>query len=72
MNAYRLSITTLLSNHTMDRRTKTVSTDITERASNLGNMSPFEGPVSPYFFAVDGVIIKSKGKALWYASEWKE
>ncbi|MGD9534824.1 MAG: hypothetical protein AB7V56_13785 [Candidatus Nitrosocosmicus sp.] len=51
--------------HTVDMRLNIFTIDLTERASTMGNPFVLEGPVSPYIFAINGVL-KSKGKVGMY------
>jgi hypothetical protein len=59
------------SRRTFDRRLKTISTDIKERISTMGNLFVSEGLVKPYVVATDSALLKSKGK-VWHKSSVKE
>jgi hypothetical protein len=72
MKACGLSVSYLPpSRRTFDRRLKTISTDIKNRISTMGNLFVAEGLVRPYVVATDSALLKSKGK-VWHASSMKE
>jgi len=72
MKACGLSDSYLPSRRTFDRRLKTISIDIKERISAIGNLFVFEGLVNPYILAVDSTLIRaSKGK-VWHRSSMKK
>ncbi|CAN5866009.1 hypothetical protein BH23THE1_BH23THE1_23240 [soil metagenome] len=62
MKACGISISHLPSRRTFDRRLKTITNDIKERISTMGNLFVSEGLVKPYVVATDSVLLKSKGK----------
>jgi hypothetical protein len=70
MEACGLSISylPLPSRRTFDRRLKTISTDIKERISAIGNLFVSEGLVKPYVVATDTALLKSKGKVKYGTS----
>ena len=45
-------------------RLKTISTDIKERISTMGNLFVVEGLVRPYVVATDTALLKSKGHSM--------
>jgi hypothetical protein len=55
MEACGLSLSYLPSRRTFDRRLKTVSRDIRERISTMGNLFVLQDMVKPYILAVDKV-----------------
>jgi hypothetical protein len=61
----------LPSRRTFDRRLKTISTDIKERITAMGNLFVSESLVKPYILAVDSTLLRSKGK-VWHASSMKK
>ena len=61
MNACGLSASYLPSRRTLDRRLKTMSADIKERITAMGNLFVFEGLVKPYILATDSALLRSKG-----------
>ena len=71
MKACGLSISYLPSRRTFDRRLKTISTDIKERISTMGNLFVSEGLVKPYVVATDTALLKSNGK-VWHKSSMKD
>ena len=71
MKACGLSVSYVPSRRTFDRRLKTVSSDIKERISTIGNLFVFEDLVKPYIIAMDSTLLKSKGK-VWHTSSIKE
>ena len=50
-----------------DRRLSTISLDIKERISSMGNLFVNERLVDPYIAAIDSTLLKSKGH-LWHKS----
>jgi hypothetical protein len=48
----------LPSRRTFDRRLKTISTDLKERISTMGNLFVSEGLVKPYVVATDTALLK--------------
>ena len=66
-----VSVSYLPSRRTFDRRLKTVSEDIRERISTMGNLFVLEDLVKPYILAVDSTLLRSKGK-VWHASSMKK
>ena len=71
MKACGLSVSYLPSRRTFDRRLKTVSDDIRERISTMGNLFVLQDMVKPYILAVDSTLLRSKGK-VWHASSMKK
>jgi len=71
MKACGLSSAYLPSRRTFDRRLKTISTDIKERISTMGNLFVVEDLVRPYVVATDTTLLKSNGK-VWHKSSMKE
>jgi Transposase DDE domain len=71
MKACGLSSAYLPSRRTFDRRLKTISADIKNRISTMGNLFVVEGLVRPYVVATDSALLKSKGK-VWHKSSMKE
>jgi Transposase DDE domain len=71
MKACGLSVSYLPSRRTFDRRLKTISTDIKERLSTMGNLFVSHDIVKPYILATDSALLKSKGH-VWHASSMKE
>ena len=59
------------SRRTFDRRLKTISADIKNRISTMGNLFVIEGLVRPYVVATDTALLKSKGK-VWHKSSMKD
>jgi hypothetical protein len=59
------------SRRTFDGRLKTISTDIKERISTMGNLFVAEGMVKPYVVATDSALLKSKGK-VWHKLSMKD
>jgi hypothetical protein len=55
MKACGLSLSYLPNRRTFDRRLKTVSRDIRERISTMGNLFVLHDMVKPYILAVDKV-----------------
>jgi hypothetical protein len=52
---------------TFDRRLKTISPDIKERISSMGNLFVKEKLVDPYIVSVDSTLLRAKGH-LWHKS----
>jgi len=71
MKACGLSVSYLPSRRTFDRRLKTVSTDIKERITTMGNLFVLEDLVKPYILAMDSTLLRSKGK-VWHTSSMKK
>ena len=71
VKACGLSLSYLPSRRTLDRRLKTVSDDIGERISTMGNLFVLQELVKPYILAIDSTLLRSKGK-VWYASSMKK
>jgi Transposase DDE domain len=71
MKACGLSSSYLPSRRTFDRRLKTVSDDIIERISTMGNLFVLHDMVNPYILAIDSTLLRSKGH-VWHASSMKE
>jgi len=57
---------------TFDRRLKTVSSDIKERISTMGNLFVLENLVNPYVIAIDSTLLKAYKGKVWHASSMKE
>ena len=72
MKACGLSVLYLPSRRTFDRRLKTISTDIKERISTMGNLFVFEELVKPYIIAVDSTLLKAYKGHVWHTSSMKE
>ena len=62
----------LPSRRTFDRRLKTISTDIKERITAMGNLFVSEGLVKPYILAIDSTLLKANKGHVWHASSMKE
>jgi hypothetical protein len=71
MKACGLSSAYLPSRRTFDRRLKTISADIKERITTMGNLFVVEGMIRPYVVAIDSALLKSKGK-VWHKSSMKD
>jgi hypothetical protein len=56
---------------TFDRRLKTISTDIKERISTMGNLFVTKELVDPSITAIDSALLKAKGHA-WHISSMKK
>jgi DDE family transposase len=56
---------------TFDRRLSTISVDIKERISSMGNLFVKERLVDPYIVAIDSTLLKAKGH-LWHKSSMKK
>jgi hypothetical protein len=67
-----LSISYLPDRRTFDRRLKTISKDIKERISTMGNLFVCEDLVKPYMVATDTSLLRSKGKVWHRSSMMKE
>ena len=52
---------------TFDRRLSTISVDIKERISTMGNLFVNERLVDPYIVAIDSTLLRAKGH-LWHKS----
>ena len=72
MKACGLSISYMPSRRTFDRRLKTVSTDIKERISTMGNLFVLENLVNPYVIAIDSTLLKAYKGKVWHASSMKQ
>lgn len=59
------------SRRTFDRRLKTISTDIKESITTMGNLFVIEGLVKPYILATDSALLKSNGH-VWHKSSMKK
>ena len=59
------------SRRTFDRRLKTISTDIKEKITTMGNLFVIEGLVKPYILATDSALPKSNGH-VWHKSSMKK
>jgi hypothetical protein len=68
MKACGLSDVFLPDRRTFDRRLKTVSTDIKERISAMGNLFVSEDMVNPYILAVDSTLIRANKGKVWHKS----
>jgi hypothetical protein len=71
LKACGLSLSYLSSRRTFDRRLKTISKDMKERISTMGNLFVSEGMAKPYVVATDSALLKSKGK-VWHKSSIKD
>ena len=60
-------LTSLPDRRTFDRRLKTISPDIKERISTMGNLFVKERLVDPYIVAIDSTLLRAKGH-LWHKS----
>ena len=60
-------LTSLPDRRTFDRRLKTISPDIKERISSMGNLFVKEKLVDPYIVAIDSTLLRAKGH-LWHKS----
>ncbi len=72
MKACGLSDLFLPDRRTFDRRLKTISTDIKERISMMGNLFVLQELVKPYILAVDSTLLKANKGHVWHASFMKE
>lgn len=68
MRACGLSESHLPSRRTFDRRLKTISIDIKERATAMGRQFVSEGLVKPHILAIDSTLIKAKKGKIWHKS----
>jgi len=59
--------TSLPDRRTFDRRLSTISVDIKERISGMGNLFVNERLVDPYIVAIDSTLFRAKGH-LWHKS----
>ena len=65
-------LTKLPDRRTFDRRLKTISLDIKERISSMGNLFVNERLVDPYIVvAIDSTLLRAKGH-LWHKSSMIE
>jgi len=60
-------LTSLPDRRTFDRRLSTISVDIKERISGMGNLFVNERLVDPYIVAIDSTLLRAKGH-LWHKS----
>ena len=60
-------LTSLPDRRTFDRRLSTISVDIKERISSMGNLFVNERLVDPYIVAIDSTLLRAKGH-LWHKS----
>jgi hypothetical protein len=60
-------LTSLPDRRTFDRRLSTISVDIKERISTMGNLFVKERLVDPYIVTIDSTLIRAKGH-LWHKS----
>jgi Transposase DDE domain len=60
-------LTSLPDRRTLDRRLSTISLDIKERISSMGNLFVNERLVDPYIAAIDSTLLRAKGH-LWHKS----
>jgi Transposase DDE domain len=60
-------LTSLPDRRTFDRRLSTISVDIKERISTMGNLFVKEKLVDPYIVAIDSTLLRAKGH-LWHKS----
>jgi hypothetical protein len=60
-------LTSLPDRRTFDRRLSTISVDIKERISTMGNLFVKERLVDPYIVAIDSTLLRAKGH-LWHKS----
>ena len=60
-------LTSLPDRRTFDRRLSTISVDIKERISTMGNLFVNERLVDPYIVAIDSTLLRAKGH-LWHKS----
>ena len=58
-------LTSLPDRRTFDRRLSTISVDIKERISTMGNLFVNERLVDPYIVAIDSTLLRAKGH-LWH------
>ena len=70
--ALACGLLTIPSRRTFDRRLKTISTDIKERISTMGNLFVTEGFIAdPSITAIDSTLLKANGH-LWHKSSMKK
>ncbi len=67
MRACGLSESQLPSRRTFDRRLRTISKDIKERITTMGNLFVSEIIVNPYTLGIDSTFTKAHGK-VWHKS----
>ena len=60
-------LTSLPDRRTFDRRLSTISVDIKERISTMGNLFVNERLVDPYIVAIDSTLLRAKGH-IWHKS----
>ena len=60
-------LTSLPDRRTFDRRLSTISVDIKERISTMGNLFVKERLVDPYIVAIDSTLLRAKGH-IWHKS----
>jgi hypothetical protein len=72
MKACGLSLSYLPSRRTFDRRLRTISTDIKERITTMGNLFVFQNIVKPCILAVDSTLLKAYKGHVWHKSSMKE
>jgi len=68
MKACGLSILSLPSRRTFDRRLNTISIDIKERITTMGHLFVTEDIVNPYILATDSTLIKANKGKVWHKS----
>lgn len=71
MKACGLSILSLPSRRTFDRRLKIISIDIKERIATMGCLFVSEGVVKPHVLAIDSTLVKAKGH-VWHKSSMEK
>ncbi len=69
--AVACGLVTIPSRRTFDRRLKTISTDIKDRISTMGNLFVAEGLVDPSITAIDSTLLKAKG-SVWHKSSMEK
>jgi hypothetical protein len=57
-------LTSLPDRRTFDRRLSTISVDVKERISSMGNLFVNERLVDPYIVAIDSTLLRAKGHVL--------
>jgi hypothetical protein len=60
-------LTSLPDRRTFDRRLSTISVDIKERISTMGNLFVKEKLVDPYIVTIDSTLLRARGH-LWHKS----
>ncbi len=65
------SLTSIPYRRTFDRRLKTLSTDIKERISTIGNLFVAESIVDLYLTAIDSNLLKVNGR-VWHKSSMEK